>query len=375
MRKELQTAIYHQKLAYKAWLGQLNVRHNRPVDEAAGLVWELMVAYGHALDDFGHASEDIYKTAYDLAEVVLEQDYPIDLLFKFYRDYLVDCMMEQLGENSSHHYQTLCRFSNMVSTAFCEAYSDSLKKTIRHERAESIANELKLAKQIQSHLLPKQIPSIDGYDFAGRLLPAADIGGDYWSIKYHPEDNLVTLKLADISGHGIAAATLVAAVKFISGGYYQGARTASEVMRKTNHILTIETPHDVLVTMVYAWLWPDQRKLSVVNAGHSPVMICRDRACIDISPTGPLLALNESTEYEEIEYDLQEGDIIFFGSDGIIEAGMGQRFGLERLKKLINDNAELTADEIADRVLEAVMIHTNNRPEDDVSLLVTKITG
>jgi len=233
---------------------------------------------------------------------------------------------------------------------------------------------MRLAKRIQMHLLPKAIPEIPGFDFAGRLVPAEEIGGDYWSVKYKKDGGIVTLKLADITGHGVAAATLVAAVKFISGGFYQGSTSAAEVMKKTNRVLTIETPRDILVTMVYGWLRPETFELTLVNAGHSPVFLCRGDTCSDIAPTGPVLGVAEDTDYTEERFRLGKGDILFFGSDGITEAGITEPFGIDRLKQVVMQNARLSADEIADGVVQAVTDYVQ-KPHDDVSLLVVKVTS
>ncbi len=369
----LESTMYHQRRAYKAWLNEATRRLAPPSDESAELVWELLVMYGESVDDIRRTGEDIYKTAYELATRQLAE-MRIERVMEIYRDCLVEAMLDVSANATSQECRSLVRFANVVSTAFCEAQSDLLRKTIRHARTERLSDEMKLAKQIQGHLLPKVIPSIPGYDFSGRLIPAQEVGGDYWSVKHYEDDGIVTMKLADISGHGMAAATLVAAVKFISGGYYRGSESAAEVMRQTNRVLTKETPYDVLVTMVYAWLRPDTRKMTVVNAGHEPVFLCREDVCTDVPPTGPVLGVTESADYKEKSYALTTDDIVFFGSDGITDAGIGEPFGVERLKNVVTENAHLSADQIADSVVAAVTRYAR-RPHDDISMLVLKVTG
>ena len=371
-RDQFETLLYHQRLAHKSWSDKAFVWGKPPSPELSELVWELLVLYGDAVDCFGTYREDIYKTAYELATKALES-MPINQVLTVYRDYLLDSMLDYAEQSSLEQCRPLILFTNTLSTAYSEAHSDTLKRTIRHRRTESLSNELKLAKQIQQQLLPKVIPRIDGFDFAGRLAPAAEIGGDYWSIKYYENDGRVTLKLADISGHGIAAATLVAAVKFISGGYYRGSKSASEVMWQTNRVLVKETPHDILITMVYGWLYPQTHELDLVNAGHAPAFICHDGVCTDIPPTGPVLGVTDNADYPETRYQLKKGDIVFLGSDGIIEAGVGERFGSERLKQLVSQNRNKSADDIADSVLKAVFDFA--KPHDDVSLLILKVKG
>lgn len=370
---QFETIIFSQRKAFKAWKGEAVLKGHSHSEEASELVWELLISYGESIDDLDDVREDIYKAAYELATLELPT-LQISKLLEVYRDCLLNSMIDALGKTARDQYLSLITFTNLLSSAYCEAHSDQLKRTIRHNRAESLSSELKLAKQIQRHLLPKSIPDIPGFEFAGRLVPATELGGDYWSVKYYKEDDVVTLKLADISGHGVAAATLVAAVKFISGGYYRGSESAAEVMYQTNRVLTKETPYDILVTMAYAWLRPSVYELSVVNAGHEPVFLCHDAACVDVKPTGPVLGVAEIVQYQERVFKLDKGDIIFFASDGITEAGVREPFGMQRLKNIVVSNSSLSADEIADRVIASVMEY-EPQPHDDISLLVVKVTG
>lgn len=371
--EQFETLVYQQKRAHKAWMAEVVKRGEKPSRTADGLVWELLLSYGEAMRNFEGAREDIYKTAYELASLILETNSDVGRMRDLYRDCLLDAIIHTSDTENPCDCRTVVHFANLMSTAFSEARADALKKTIRHNRAESLSNELRVAKAIQKHLLPRVIPDIPGFDFAGRLVPAQEVGGDYWSIKYYKDDGIITIKLADISGHGIAAATLVAAVKFISGGYYRGSSSAAEVMRQTNRVLARETPYDIMVTMAYAWLRPETRKLTIVNAGHEPVFLCREDVCIDFLPTGPVLGVQEA-EYGETEIQLKDNDIVFFGSDGILDAGFTEPFGLERLKELVIRNSRLGADELADRVVQTVSDYAG-QPHDDISLVVVKVDG
>ncbi|HEY3265873.1 MAG TPA: SpoIIE family protein phosphatase [Armatimonadota bacterium] len=308
--------------------------------------------------------------AYSIAHKALE-DMGQKTVVAVFRDALAEAIFNDPDAPGTHPSRLLAFFDSL-SDAFWQAHVDNLKRTIRTQAAENIAKELRLAKYIQQYLLPRRIPQIDGYEFAGRLVPAAEVGGDYWSVKYYAEDGIVTWKLADIAGHGIASATLVAAVKFISGGYYQGAKTAASVIQKTNHVLVKETPSDILVTMVYGWLHPESGDINIVNAGHSPAFIQRGELCLDIEPTGPVLGLAES-RYGERRLHLDTGDVVFTCSDGITEARRGKEiFGVERVKRVVADSRELHAEGIIDAVIAAAQEFSGG-PTDDMSLVVIKV--
>jgi len=373
MREEFENVLYRQRLAHKAWLSKMRARGVIPSEQVSQLMWELLVAYSEAADEFDAVADDILKAAYELAKLVLSS-IGMEEAHKYYRDYLAEAILDHTDDSHPEQLRNLVRFSNVVSSAICEASIDLLKSSIRHERAERLSQELTVAKRIQGHLLPKAVPSIPGFEFAGRLVPAAEIGGDYWSVKYQAADDLVTLKLADITGHGIAAATLVAAVKFISGGYYKGSKSAAEVIEQTNRVLTLDTPHEILVSMVYGWLYPKTFHLTIVNAGHSPAFICGGGACTDLPLTGPLLGLTGDAKYGEAAFQLQKGDLVFFGSDGITEAGVTESFGLGRLKRIVMDNKDKPANAIADLVVREVKRFVG-RPHDDISLVIVKVIG
>lgn len=360
---------YRHKLAHRAWLNKTAIYGMPQPDNISDLVWELMMLYTDSTRNFDSVRDDIYVIATEIAEQTLDK-MKTDQVLRFYRDMVIETIIQFTNDE---HASDLVKFSNVLSDAITEASTTRLKRLMLARNAQSQSNELRLAKAIQHTLLPKSIPQIPGFEFAGRLLPAEDVGGDYWSIKHHNSTGIITLKLADISGHGIAAATLVAAVKFISGGYYSGAVSASEVMRKTNRVLTRETPHEILVSMVYGWLNPNTKKLTLVNAGLEPVFACTKTQCIDIVPTGPVMGFTEDAEYDETHIQLSEGDVVFFGSDGITEAGIGELFGMKRLKEVVLSNSHLSASEIADLVIKTVKDYAGET-RDDISLLVLKVT-
>jgi len=131
-----------------------------------------------------------------------------------------------------------------------------------------------------------------------------------------------------------------------------------------------ETPTEILVTMVYGWLRPQIREVVLVNAGHEPVFMCKKDRCIDVPPTGPIMGLSEA-KYDEVVMDFEPGDVLFFGSDGLTEAGIGEPFGLARLKEIVVGSREKHAEEIADTCIATVTEHAGT-PHDDMSLLVVR---
>lgn len=364
-----ETLLYRQKQALHSWESSIGAAAKSVTPEIENSVWELLVFCADNLTEPStDIDEEIARIAYDLATMVLQYS-DVRSLHRDFRDALIDAVLQH-APATEFSPRRLIHFANLLSDAYWVAYSDRLRRTISHQRTSRLSEELHMAKRIQERLLPKHVPEIPGFQIAGRVIPATEVGGDYWSVKRYEDDGIVTLKLADISGHGIAAATLVAAVKFITGGYYRAAASAHEVVERTNKTLVRETPVEILVTMVYTRLHPDSRQLDIVNAGHEPVFICSGDKCTDIRPTGPVLGVTE-TEYTEQQFHLNTGDIFFVCSDGIMEAGTGEPFGPARIKEIVINNRERTAEEIADAVINAVTEYAG-QPHDDMSLVVLK---
>jgi hypothetical protein len=220
------TAALDLEQIYTEWLTRLpeSLRREAPVPERE--MRQLLQCAPRVLDDPSpHALGQAEVCARSLARVVIESA-TVELLLRYFRDELARALFRHVP-----HDPRICtafaQFVSRVGDAFWSAHTENLQLTISRQRDERFEQELLLAKTIQQRLLPRRIPAIPGFDVAGRVLAAREVGGDYWSVKEYPDDGIVTFKLADVTGHGIAAATLVAAVKFISGGFYRGSKSAA----------------------------------------------------------------------------------------------------------------------------------------------------
>ncbi|MDO8587277.1 MAG: PP2C family protein-serine/threonine phosphatase [Armatimonadota bacterium] len=370
MAQTYETATFQQMKALQVWrdaVGQHPQTLEKPIQELVRTLITLCAEYIE--EPSADLEQAMYEEAHELAVAALSR-MDIDLVTRIYRDDLVDAIASNLPSKDQSQ-QGLLRFSNLLTDAIYRVYTETLKRTIRHQRIENLSNELRVAKAIQERLIPKEVPKVEGFDFAGLLRPATEIGGDYWSIRYHPAEDIITVKLADVSGHGIAAATLVSAVKFISGGYFQSAKTPSRVMEQTNSVLVRDTPTEILVSMAYAWIYAKTKEISVVNAGHEAVFICNPSGCTDIAPTGPALGISEA-KYGETRMQLRPNDIVVFASDGITEAGRSAPFGLTRLKRLVSENRHLPAVELARKIVDKALEY-DKEAHDDMSLVAVKV--
>ena len=238
-----------------------------------------------------------------------------------------------------------------------------------------IEQELNTARDIQRRLLPKIPPEIAGYDIAGRSEAARMVGGDYFDF-LSGSDSLLGVCLADVSGKGISAALVMAAVQATVRSQSLTGLPIADQTANANRLLYDSTESDKFVTMFYSQLDPDAGALRYTNAGHNPPAI------FSAGPTpalleagGPVLGVLPKMPFSEGTAELNAGDMLVVYSDGISEAMnlADEEYGEERLYDLINANREASAAELVDLVFNAVKEFCGEAPQtDDMSLVVVR---
>ena len=132
-----------------------------------------------------------------------------------------------------------------------------------------IEQEIKVAREVQQNLLPKQLPNIDGYDVAGMNIPSADVGGDYYDC-LPLGDGRYALVVADVTGHGIPASLLVNSFHASLYSFLSGNFTLVELVQKLNKVIYSASPMNKFITALLAILEPESGTLEYVSAGHNP---------------------------------------------------------------------------------------------------------
>jgi sigma-B regulation protein RsbU (phosphoserine phosphatase) len=148
------------------------------------------------------------------------------------------------------------------------------------------------------------------------------------------------------------------------------------MLRQMNQLVGERRIEGRFMTACFATWQKGRQKLRVANAGQSQPLLYKDGRCDRIELTGFPLGIFEDVTYDEWGVTLETGDILVFHSDGIAETynSEGQLFGTERLRKLIEQHHEISATEMADRVLNEVDWFSQNAPlSDDRTLVVMKV--
>jgi phosphoserine phosphatase RsbU/P len=251
-------------------------------------------------------------------------------------------------------------------------------RLLEHEQALiAMREELRLAREIQSELLPKSNPEIEGYDIAGTSIPAHVVGGDYYDFIAVPDGRMV-ICLGDASGKGMSAALLMSSLQAMVRAQLLDHCSPHECLRRTNYLLFISTASNKFATLFFGLLDPVQHTFSYANAGHEPPILIRKESAVAELPMGELgLGIRKETTYSEKQIQLSPGEVVVIFSDGITEAmnDQAEEFGHDRLRQLLLVHADDSAQQLKDHIVREVCAFSGQKNQhDDMTLVVLKRT-
>jgi sigma-B regulation protein RsbU (phosphoserine phosphatase) len=233
--------------------------------------------------------------------------------------------------------------------------------------------EMQIARQVQTRLLPQHAPSLKTLDCCGKCIQTRAVGGDYYDFLDFGSGRL-GLVLADISGKGMSAALLMANLQAnLRGQYALALEDVPRLLRSVNHLFYRNTETSHYATMFFAIYDDGTRRLRYVNCGHNPPILMRANGDIErLAATATVLGLFEEWDCAVAECDLASGDLLVIYTDGISEAGPNEEeeYGEERLIETTRKHQQQSAAEILDSILSDVQQVSRGRQADDMTLIV-----
>jgi serine phosphatase RsbU (regulator of sigma subunit) len=263
-----------------------------------------------------------------------------------------------------------------LATAFNRMAAD----VEQHQRAaveqERIKRELELGRQIQHDMLPHAPLKLGLTEIKGISVPAREVGGDFFNYFQLP-NSAIALIVGDVSGKGVGAALLMANIQASLRTRLALGQDLSAVAEEIDRDIENNSPGPVYATLFIATLDPVTRRLRYVNAGHHPQFILRGRGGLEqMSSTGLPVGLFAGKGHRQVEVQLAEGDLIFFYTDGLVEAHNenGDLYGTERLEALLTGASAATADAVLQQVERAVERFRGSRELfDDVTFMAVRV--
>lgn len=239
-------------------------------------------------------------------------------------------------------------------------------------QAERVQQELDIAANIQLGLLPREPPAFPAGELAGRCVPAASIGGDYYDLLVDHEGRLALL-IADVAGHSISSALMMTLARGVLRREILAGHAPHEVLAATNATL-----HDDLagaglfITIFCARLDPATGILEYANGGQTlPLLRRADGTVLELDAEGMPAGFLPDAEYDAESVPFGPGDSLLLVTDGVVEArgSDGELFGEARLRELVAGHAGGAAA-LADDVFAAVGRWMGTQPQtDDVTLV------
>ncbi len=250
-------------------------------------------------------------------------------------------------------------------------------------KAEAERHELEIAKKIQLSLLPKGPLVLDGARVAGICLPATQVGGDYYDYSY--SDDKLDIIIADVSGHSVGAALIMAAAHSALKAETRkkssepSDHTPRDILCALNELLYKDLDGwDLFISMFYLRLDLSKGLLRYSNAGHNrPLLLHEDEAsCQRLDADGMILGVQKQVVFEENSLQLKKGDKILLYTDGVTEAENkeGEFFGEGRLSELFQRNRAKSPQAILDEIVGALHEFCGGQSfNDDVSMVVLEV--
>jgi sigma-B regulation protein RsbU (phosphoserine phosphatase) len=233
--------------------------------------------------------------------------------------------------------------------------------------------EMQIAREIQQSLFPACCPSVRGFELAATSQPCYEVGGDHYDV-IPLEGGRLALAIADVSGKGTPASILMASVH-ASLRALAGTAPPALLVERLNRFLHESTQENRYVTLVYAELDPESRKLLYVNCGHVPPFLVRgDGRRERLTCGGTVVGLLEDAHFESGEVELRSGDVVAMVTDGATEALSPdeEEFGDDRVADLLG-GPPAGSEELLARLVRGASAWTGSRGcTDDLTALVLR---
>lgn len=242
-----------------------------------------------------------------------------------------------------------------------------------------IDRDLENAKRIQMSLLPSSIPDINGLDICGSMHPAMQVGGDYYDI-IKVDDNRVFIIVGDVSGKGLAASFYMSKLETMVKLFCSEGKTPKEVLKEINKIITDTIERNWFITVSIALFNTKDKKVYYSRAGHTPLLVAKDFQVKELVPKGIGIGMKPeeifANSIEEIEINMEPGQLFAFYSDGVTEA-MNKRkelFGDLRFKSILKQSSSRSAMQVENEIMHSLKTFRDGEPQnDDITLVLVKV--
>ena len=282
---------------------------------------------------------------------------------------MVKVLSQRLDNTNVATFRDLTEKNRQLQEAFDELKA-AQELLIEKERLE---RELKVAADIQMSILPDILPAHSRYDFGGRILPARQVGGDFYDV-FELSNNRLGVLIGDVADKGVPSAIFMARAHALIIAEADRASTPGEVLTMANKHITRFEKSRQFVTALYGVLDAETGEFSYARAGHEPPLLLDPQGEVHRLPHKPGMALGlwENIMLDENTIQIPPSSLLVMFTDGMTDCRnpLGESFGLDRIKQRVAGLQNISAQSGCDQLLESLMNYQDgSKQDDDVTLL------
>jgi sigma-B regulation protein RsbU (phosphoserine phosphatase) len=250
------------------------------------------------------------------------------------------------------------------------------------EARERIHAELRVARNIQHSMLPREFPPFPGrndFEIHATMEPASEVGGDFYDFFLIRDDRLCVL-VGDVSGKGIPAALLMAVSKTLLRSEAMQGHPPGQILARVNQALCAGNPECMFLTVFCLILNTRTGEAEYSSGGHNPPLLRSRDGVVSFIGTEPglLIGYDEDFRWESTALKFNPGDTVFLYTDGITEAENANQdpYSDDRFRKLISALPGSDLKQVLDGVRQDIARHAQGQAQsDDITLLALKYNG
>ena len=282
---------------------------------------------------------------------------------------MVGVLSQRLDNTNAATFRDLTEKNRQLQKAFDELKA-AQEQLIEKERLE---RELKVAADIQMSILPDVLPVHPKFDFGGRILPARQVGGDFYDV-FRLSDNKMGVLIGDVADKGVPSAIFMARAHALIIAEADTSTSPGEVLRMANKHITRLEKSTQFVTALYGVLDTETGEFSYARAGHEPPLLLHEHGDVHRLPHKPGMALGlwENIALDEYSFFLPQGSLLVMYTDGMTDCRnpKGEPFGLERVKMTMAGLSSISAQVSCDQLFDKLMAYqSGSKQDDDVTLV------
>jgi sigma-B regulation protein RsbU (phosphoserine phosphatase) len=282
---------------------------------------------------------------------------------------MVGILSERLDATNAASFRDLVEKNHALE----KAYNDLKAAQAQLVEKERLERELQVAAEIQLSILPDELPRTAGYDFGARILPARQVGGDFYDV-FPALDNKLGIVIGDVADKGVPSALFMARTHALIMAEADTGLDAAEVLQLVNgHITRLEKSNQ-FVTALYGLLDEATGEFSYARAGHEPPLLLTAGGQVERMPHGRGMSLGmwDPILIDQSSVQLPAGSTLLMYTDGMTDCRNpeGEAFGLERIKETLSGLAGLPAQQVCDHLLETLKSYQDGASQDDDVTLV-----